>query len=269
MCFSSAKPSEAGVPGRWPAQCCWWPAQCSTQGLSLPQVRAMPWEPWLGRASERDARAAQGAEHSTLLPEAAPGRLHPNPRNPARSAGTRRCLPRPPQVLLVEHYPAELGKARALPGSQLPDPYGSHLPRAWRRKRASRTPPPFRSAPQAALSREEPSARSVLNKDQAASPLRARARRKAVSRGARSSRASCAYRISPRTSRPCLSCSPPSRLSGTRVWGWGRRCPPLRGAGASAAGGSGGSAARGCSPGQAALRWGAGFFVGCRVTGSH
>ncbi|XP_053836676.1 POLG alternative reading frame-like [Vidua macroura] len=215
--------------------------------------------------------AAQAAEHSTLLPGAAPGRLHPNPRYPARSSEARRCLPRTPQVLLVENDPAELGKARALLGSQLP--HGSHLPRAWRRKRASRTPPPFRSAPQAALPREEPSARSVLNKNQVVSPLRARARRKALSRGARSSPPPVPI-ASPRGPAGPACLGPlPHACPGPGFGAGGGGPHPSAGQGP----GSGrvlpaGAAAR--QPGAAAragLRCagGAGFFVGCRVTGSH
>lgn len=132
-------------------------------------------------------------------------------------------------------YPAELGKARELPGSELPD--GSHLPRAWSRKRASRTPPSFRSAPQVAPRREEPRAPSVLDKNHAVSPLRGRERRKAVSRGARSSSPPSVPIASPRgpAGPPRLLPSlPPVRDLGLGLggggggWGGGRH-PPLPG----------------------------------------
>lgn len=82
---------------------------------------------------------------------------------------------------------------------------------------------------------------------------------------------SCANRISPRTGRPCPAAPLPPSLPPVRDprLGLGDGADPCAGPGPSAAGGSGGSAAGAAARAALLCAGGAGFFVGCRVTGSH
>lgn len=163
---------------------------------------------------------------------------------------------------------AELGKARELPGSQLPDGAICPAPGAG-------SAPPALLLP-SALPRKRlrawssPALRVFEIKTERYRPSGAERGGKLSVGGLRVPRLLLLCPSHLPADRPALpGCSPPSRLSGTRVWGWGAAPTPPRGRGRAP---PAGAVAR--QPGAAAragLRCagGAGFFVGCRVTGSH